>query len=120
MRGVLIVSILAVAMTSLARQCKLLRYRGRRLLLLRHGRAAQDTSRGCYEESSHPGAWRFCPAAPEGSGLIRDGVVDPNPLPDVPTVFAQQLSRFMDIALPSAVLVDVRGRRRLLRIEPAP
>ncbi|MBI2149751.1 MAG: PQQ-dependent sugar dehydrogenase [Acidobacteria bacterium] len=55
---------------------------------------------------SHPWGLAFLPdgsiLVTERAGrlrLIKDGVLDPNPIPGVPKVFAQQLSGLMDIAL---------------------
>src|SRR5262245_45818015 len=110
MRRVLVVIILSVTMTSLAQQ------RGAPIIPrppFGDGPFTFDTAEQhkirvvvVTKGLSHPWGLAFLSdgsiLVTERIGrvrLIKDGVLDPNPLPGVPKVFAQQLSGLMDIAL---------------------
>src|SRR6059036_2754101 len=110
MRRVLIVLILSVAMTTLAQQ------RGA-LTIPRppfgDGPFTFDTAEQhkirvvvVTKGLSHPWSLAFLPdgsmLVSERAGrlrLIKDGILEPNPIPGVPQVFAQQLSGLMDVTL---------------------
>src|SRR5438552_1919517 len=110
MRRLILVSVLSVAVTALAQQ------RGAPTIPrppFGDGPFTFDTAEQhkiCVavvtKGLSHPWGLAFLPdggmLVTERAGrlrLIKDGVLDPNPIPGVPKVFAQQLSGLMDVAL---------------------
>jgi len=110
MRGVVIVFALSLAVTAVAQQ------RGAPTIPRQpfgDGRFRFDTAEQhkirvvvVTKRLSHPWGFAFLPdgsiLVTERAGrirLIKDGVVDPNPVAGAPKVFAQQLSGLMDIAL---------------------